>query len=128
MPHAAALWSAIGRQWFEIATLAPLVAGARLSSAARLPHGRTQQRETRRMLSEKIEAAAESTTLLYSAAWHVHQLAWQRAWRAGRPTPIPADYALAAGTARRLGQIGNPISRRVSANAKRLAAAKHRRR
>jgi hypothetical protein len=121
------LWSALGRQWLEIATLAPLVAGARLSSAARVPHTRTQQRETVRMLSEKVEAAAESGTLLWSAAWYAHQLAWQRAWRAGRAVPLPEDYALAVTTARRLGRVGNPVSRRVSANAQRLAGGKRRR-
>jgi hypothetical protein len=73
-----------------------------------------------RMVVEKGQAVAESATALWLAAAEAQQQAWQRAWRAGRPAPVPADYALSVATARKFGNSVGPISRRVSANAKRL--------
>ncbi|MGZ8273058.1 MAG: hypothetical protein ACXWUM_04020 [Burkholderiaceae bacterium] len=119
-------WWLAARHWAEICTFSPLVISERvLAAAAAGPRPTAEhQAEMTRMVVEKGEAVAESATALWFAAVESQQLAWQRAWRAGRATPTPADYALSAATARKLGQAWSPVSRRVTANAKRLAAKK----
>jgi hypothetical protein len=89
------------------------------------PSGR-QQAEMARMVIEKGEAMAEMSGALWFAALHGHQLAWQKAWRAGRAAPTAADLMLAPSTARKIGHSLGPVSRRVTANAKRLAKRKRR--
>jgi len=118
------LWWAAARHWTEIAAFAPTVISERVLSAAAAgarPTAR-HQAEMNRMVVEKGEAAAESAMALWLAAVDSQQCAWQRAWRAGRAVPVPADFALAATTARKLGRSLAPVSRRVTANAKRLSA------
>jgi hypothetical protein len=124
----AAYWWTAAQRWSEIVAFAPLVIGARLSSAATAGArpGARHRAEMTRMVVEKSEALAESAAAVWLVALESQQLAWQRAWRAGRPAPAPADYALAVATARRLGQAWRPVSRRVTANAKRLAPTKRR--
>jgi hypothetical protein len=120
------LWRTTARHWTEISALSPLVISERVLSAATTgarPTAR-HQAEMRRMVVEKGEAVTESAMAVLLAAAASHQLAWQRAWRAGRAAPMPADYALAASTARKLGHSLSPVSRRVKANAKRLSARK----
>jgi len=123
-------WLSSARHWAEIATFSPLVIGERLfaMSIAGPKPSAAHQAEMTRMVIEKGEAMAESATALWFAAWHGQQLAWQKAWQAGRAAPAPADYVLAASTARKLGGAWSPISRRVTANAKRLGAKKRRKR
>ena len=128
MRNAGRLWWDLNRQWMEIFTFAPLVISARVSSAAAAgtrPSAR-HQAEISRMTAEKGEALAESATAVWLSAMQMQQNAWQRAWRAGRPLPSPSDYALATSAVRSLGQAWRPISRRVKANARRLAAKKRR--
>ena len=121
-----AFWWTAARHWAEIYTFAPTVISERLLAAAAAGPRPTaeHQAEMTRMMVEKGEAVAESATAVWLATLESQQLAWQRAWRAGRAAPGPADYALAASTARKLGQAWGPVSRRVTANAKRLAAQK----
>jgi hypothetical protein len=120
------LWWIAARHWTEIATASPLVISERVRSAAAAGVRPTErhQAEMTRMVVEKGEAVAESAMALWMAALHNQQLAWQRAWRNGRAVPVPADFALAASTARKLGRSLSPVSRRVTANAKRLSAGK----
>ena len=120
------LWLTAARHWMEISACAPWVISERmLSAAAAGAHPSARHKaEMTRMVVEKGEAAAESATALWLAAVESQQLAWQRAWRTGRAVPFPADYALAASTARKLGHALGPVSRRVTANAKRLSAKK----
>jgi len=120
------LWRIAARHWTEIAASSPLVISERVRSAAAAgawPTAR-HQAEMTRMVVEKGEAVAESAMALWLATLHSQQLAWQRAWRAGRAVPAPADFALAASTARKLGRSLGPVSRRVTSNAKRLSAGK----
>lgn len=120
------LWRIAARHWTAIATSSPLVISERVRSAAAAgarPTAR-HQAEMTRMVVEKGEAVSESAMALWLAALHSQQLAWQRAWRGGRAVPVPADFALAASTARKLGRSLDPVSRRVTANAKRLSARK----
>lgn len=121
-----AIWWTAARRWAEITTLAPLVISERMRSAAtagaRPSAG--HRAEMNRMVAEKGQAAAESATTLWFAAVESQQLAWQRAWRAGRIAPLPVDYAPTTATARKLTQALTPVSRRVTANAKRLTAKK----
>lgn len=79
-----------------------------------------------RMSVEKGEALVESAAALWLAALDCQQRAWQRAWRAGRPLPSVSDYVSAGSSARHLGQAWRPISRRVTANARRLTANRRR--
>lgn len=119
-------WWIAARHWAEISAWAPLVIGERLLSAASAgprPSAR-HQAEMTRMVLEKGQAVVESSAALWLAGVASHQLAWQRAWQAGRALPVPADYALTAAGARGFGHALRPISRRVSANARRLAARK----
>jgi hypothetical protein len=120
------LWWIAARHWSKISTLAPLVISERVLSAASAGARPTARHkaEMTRMVAEKGEAVAESATALWLAAVEGQQLAWQRAWRTGRAVPAPADYALAASNARKLGHALGPVSRRVTANAKRLSAKK----
>jgi hypothetical protein len=123
-------WWIATRHWSEISVFSPLVIGERMLSAANAgtrPSAR-HQAEMARMVAEKGEAVAESATALWLAGVASQQLAWQRAWRSGRAAPIPADFALTEGAARKLGHSLSPISRRVKANAKRLAARKRKKR
>lgn len=124
------MWWIAARHWAEISAFSPLVISERILAAAGAGAQPTaeHQAEMARMVVEKGEAVAESATALWFAAVESQQLAWQRAWRAGRPGPVPADYALAASTARKLGHAWGPVSRRVAANAKRLAAKKRKKR
>ena len=119
-------WWIAARHWTEISTFAPLVISQRLLTAAAAGTRPTAQQQTEmtRMVVEKGQAVAESATALWLAALEGQQLAWQRAWRSGRAAPVPADYTLAASTARKLGHALGPVSRRVTANAKRLSAKK----
>ena len=120
------MWYLAARHWAEISAFSPLVISERVLAAA-AAGGRPSaehQAEMTRMVVEKGEAVAESATALWFAAVESQQLAWQRAWRAGRASPAPADYALSNAMARKLGQALSPVSRRVTANAKRLAAKK----
>ncbi len=119
----ATLWWTAARHWAEIASLSPMVMGERLlaMSVAGPQPSAAHQAEMTRMVIEKGEAMAESATALWLATLHGQQLAWQRAWRSGRAVPSPGDLALAASTARKLGHTLSPVSRRVTANAKRLA-------
>lgn len=120
------LWRIAARHWTEIAAFAPLVISERVLSAAAAgarPTAR-HQAEMTRMVVEKGEAVAESAMALWLAALDSQQIAWQRAWRTGRAVPAPADFAMAASTARKLGRSLGPVSRRVTANAKRLSARK----
>jgi hypothetical protein len=122
------LWWDVTRQWMQIYTFAPMVIGARLSAAATAgtrPSAR-HQAEMSRMAVEKGEALAESAAALWFAAMQTQQRAWQRAWRVGRALPLSSDYDFATATARSVGQAWRPISRRVTANAKRLGARKRR--
>ena len=122
-------WLASARHWSQIAAFAPLVVQRRLSdiaAAGKTPSAATLVEMTR-MTTEKGEALAESGVALWMAAVHAQQLAWQRAWRAGRPAPALQDFALAASTARKLGRTLRPVSSRVGANAKRLTAKRRRR-
>ncbi|MGZ8255749.1 MAG: hypothetical protein ACXWVT_12920 [Burkholderiaceae bacterium] len=120
------MWWNTARHWAAISAFSPLVISERVLAAATSGAVPTaaHQAEMTRMVVEKGEAVAESATALWFVAVESQQLAWQRAWRAGRAAPLPADYALAASTARKLGQAWSPVSRRVAANAKRLAAKK----
>ena len=120
------MWFLAARHWAEISALSPLVISERVLAAATAGArpSAEHQAEMTRMVVEKGEAVAESATALWFAAVESQQLAWQRAWRAGRASPAPADYALSSATARKLGQALSPVSRRVTANAKRLAAKK----
>lgn len=122
----ATLWLTAARYWTEIAAHAPLVIGERLLAMAVAGPRPTaaHQAEMARMVIEKGQAVAESTAAMWLAAMHGQQAAWQRALRAGRFVPEPADFALGAATARRYGASLKPISRRVTANARRLAARK----
>lgn len=124
------MWWIAARHWAEISAFSPMVISERMLAAAASGAVPTaaHQAEMTRMVVEKGEAVAESATALWLAAVESQQLAWQRAWRAGRASPVPADYALAASTARKLGQAWSPVSRRVTANAKRLATKKRRKR
>ena len=126
----ATLWWTAARYWAEIATFSPLVMSERLLAIAGsgVVPSAAHQAEMTRMVIEKGEAMAESTTAMWLAALHGQQAAWQRALRAGRAVPLAEDYALGAATARRYGAALQPISRRVTANARRLAAKKRRRR
>ena len=119
-------WWTAARRWAEITTLSPLVISERMRAAATAgPRPTAEHRaEMSRMVVEKGQAAAESATSLWFAAIESQQLAWQRAWRAGRVAPLPVDYAPTASTARKLAQALTPVSRRVTANAKRLTAKK----
>jgi hypothetical protein len=119
------LWWIAARHWSEIAFFSPLVISQRMLAAMQRPSVR-QQAEMTRMVVEKGEAAAESAAALWLSALQSNQLAWQRAWLAGRVAPAPADFALTAASARRLGGALRPISRRVGANARRLSAPKRR--
>lgn len=125
-----AYWWIAARHWAEISAFAPLVIGERMlaAAAAGAKPGAAHQAEMTRMVVEKGEALAESAAAVWLAAFESQQLAWQRAWRAGRAVPAPADFAWSAATARKLGGAWAPVSRRVSANAKRLAARKRRKR
>ena len=118
----ATLWWTAARHWAEIASFSPMVMGERLFAmgVAGPQPSLAHQAEMTRMVIEKGEAMAESATAVWLAALHGQQVAWQRAWRSGRPVPSPADLALAASTARKLGNAWSPVSRRVAANAKRL--------
>lgn len=118
----ATLWWTAARHWAEIASFSPLVMSERLlaMSVAGPQPSAAHQAEMTRMVIEKGEAVAESASAVWLAALHGQQLAWQRAWRSGRPVPSPADLALAATTARKLGNAWSPMSTRVAANAKRL--------
>jgi hypothetical protein len=122
------LWWTTARHWAEISAYSPFVMGERVLAAtlAGPRPGAAQQAEMSRMVMEKGAAAAETAAALWLAAFETQQLAWQRAWRAGRAVPIPADFALSAGTARTLGRAWQPFSRRVNANARRLAAKRRR--
>ena len=120
-------WWIAARHWSEIALFSPLVISQRLLDAMQQPSVR-QQAEMTRMVVEKGEAVAESATVLWLSALESNQLAWQRAWRAGRAVPAPADYTLTAASARKFGRALKPVSRRVTANAKRLSARKRRQR
>lgn len=124
------MWWLAARHWAEISAFSPLVIGERVlaTAAAGARPSAGHQAEMTRMVVEKGEAVAESATALWLAALEGQQLAWQRAWRSGRAAPAPADYALTAATARKLGQAWSPVSRRVTANAKRLGAKKRRKR
>ena len=120
------VWWITARHWAEISALSPLVMSERLLSAA-LAGGRpdaSQQADMTRMVLEKGEAVAESAAALWLATVESQNLAWRRAWRAGRAAPLPEDYALSTRSARKLAGAWSPVSRRVSANAKRLAARK----
>lgn len=123
-------WWITARHWAEISAFAPLVIGERLLAAATAGATPTaaHQAEMTRMVREKGEAMAESAAALWLAAFESQQLAWQRAWRAGRAAPAPADFAWSAASARKLGQAWSPVSRRVTANAKRLSARKRKKR
>jgi hypothetical protein len=126
-----ALWWETARHWTEIAAFSPLVMSERLiamATTAGSPPTVAHQAEMTRMVAEKTEAVAESAAAFWLAAMHGQQVAWQRAWRAGRPAPAPVDYALGATTAQKYVQAWSPVSRRVTANAKRLAARKGRKR
>jgi hypothetical protein len=120
------MWWLAARHWAEISAFSPVVISERVLAAAAAGARPTagHQAEMTRMVVEKGEAVAESATALWLAAIESQQLAWQRAWRAGRVSPTPADFALTAATARKLGHALGPVSRRVTANAKRLAAKK----
>ncbi|MGB2818672.1 MAG: hypothetical protein WBA53_15350 [Burkholderiaceae bacterium] len=124
------MWWLAARHWAEISAFSPLVISERMLAAAAAGTRPTAEHraEMTRMVVEKGEAVAESATALWFAALESQQLAWQRAWRAGRASPAPADFALSASTARKLGQAWSPVSRRVTANAKRLAARKREKR
>jgi hypothetical protein len=122
------MWWLAARHWAEISAFSPLVISERMlaATAAGARPTAEHQAEMARMVVEKGEAAAESATAFWLAAVESQQLAWQRAWRAGRVSPTPADFELSAATARKLGHAWGPVSRRVTANAKRLAAKKRR--
>ena len=124
------MWWLAARHWAEISAFSPLVISERVLAAAAAGARPTaeHQAEMTRMVVEKGEAVAESAAALWFAAVESQQLAWQRAWRAGRASPAPADFALTAATARKLGHSLSPVSRRVTANAKRLAAKKRKKR
>jgi hypothetical protein len=126
----ATLWWTAARHWAEIASYSPFVIGERLvaMSVAGPQPSAAHQAEMTRMVIEKGEAVAESATALWLAALHGQQLAWQKAWASGRAVPAPQDLQLAASTARKLGRALSPVSTRVAANARRLAAKKRRRR
>lgn len=121
-----AWWWIAARHWAQISTLSPVVISERVlaSAAAGARPSAGHQAEMTRMVTEKSEAVVESATAFWLAAAHGQQMAWQRAWKAGRPAPAPVDYALAASTARKFGNAWSPLSRRVTANAKRLSARK----
>ena len=122
------MWWIAARHWAEISAFSPMVISERvLAAAAAGPRPSADHKaEMTRMEVEKGEAVAESATALWLAAVESQQLAWQRAWRAGRPAPTATDFALSARTARKLGHALGPVSRRVTANAKRLGKKKHR--
>lgn len=122
----ATLWWTAARHWAEIASYSPLVIGERLlaMSVAGPQPSAAHQAEMARMVIEKGEAVAETFTSLWLATLHGQQAAWQRAWSAGRPVPLAQDFALGAATARRFGGAWRPVSRRVTANAKRLRGRK----
>jgi hypothetical protein len=124
------MWWTAARRWAEITTLSPLVISERMRAAAAAGTRPTaaHRAEMNRMVVEKGQAAAESATTLWFAAIESQQLAWQRAWRAGRVAPLPIDYAPTTSTARKLAQALSPVSRRVTANAKRLTAKKRKQR
>jgi hypothetical protein len=126
-PYATYWWTA-AVQWAEICAFAPLVISERLWAAATAGSNPSAQHqaEMTKMVVEKGEALAEAGAAVWLAWIDSQQLAWQRAWRAGRAAPVPADFALAASTARRYGAALRPVSRRVSANARRLAARRRR--
>jgi hypothetical protein len=117
----AAWWWTTARHWTQIAVFSPLVIGARLWSMGAAHPAPSQQAEMARMVIEKGEAFAESSAAVWLAAMDGQQRAWQKAWRAGRPLPAAADFALSAATARKIGGAWRPVSRRVSANARRLS-------
>lgn len=120
------LWWTAARHWAEIASFSPLVIGERMLAiglAGPQPSA-AHQAEMARMVLEKGEAMAESFTSMWLASLHGQQLAWQKAWRAGRPMPLAQDFALAASTARKFGGAWSPVSRRVAANARRLNSRK----
>lgn len=120
------LWWTAARHWAQIASYSPLVIGERVLAmglAGPQPSA-AHQAEMARMVIEKGEAMAESFTSMWLASIHGQQLAWQKAWRAGRAVPLAHDFALAASTARKYGGAWSPISRRVTANATRLSARK----
>lgn len=105
----ARLWFSALQQAAEIGWYAPIVVGKRLRrfADAGLQPSAADRREWIRMLTEKNAAALESTTLF---------------WAALATAPLRVQgVTRKRKAARRLVQSLRPVSRRVKANARRLA-------
>ena len=127
----------VARHSAAIALTAPQVVAhrlARMALAGPFP-GARDQLEFTRMGAEKVAAFYESWHAMYAEGWRIQQEAWAAAMRAAwfpwQGRAPGAAHALAAwqrAATRMLAQGMAPVSRRTSANARRLRTAKRRRR
>ncbi|HEY0178048.1 MAG TPA: hypothetical protein VGC30_00260 [Dokdonella sp.] len=119
--------AAVAADWAALLTWAPAVVAQRVAAAARAPTSLRTAREHRRMITEKAAAASDTveavTIALMRAQWELGSW-WLRAcFPNGREaaTAVAGALLVQDATTRVASALLAPSSRRVTANARRLA-------